>query len=348
MKIFFSILGILIVIFLLSIFIPITFRAPATSQSGGNGTTLFKTEDGGNTWQSLSLFPGGEINKIVFDKNEPNKLLVATLNNGMWLGSRDDKGWQQYHDALGPNTKIFDILESATANSFIALPFSENRGEVLRFYNGTQNQLLFSPVTGFAYLKGHVSKDGTIRVISSDGGIYQSNDSGIDWRILSRFQNGLLLFEPNASNEEEIWAATGKGEFYHSQDGGISWENQTAGLSSFPQSSDMKSLYFDNRSNILYMGSSFGLVESSDHGRTWTDFKSIIPPVSLPITSIVTDPQNSNRLVVGTQGQIYFSNDFGLSWEAHKVPGSGAISSILIDPKNSRRIFIGFKALNHF
>ena len=337
----------LIILLLLVIFfaiIPIFIKRPSSVSTATKASTLYESTDRGVSWQGIDEFPGGEVTKIIFDKNDANVVIVGTQLAGLWRGNLRDHKWEQYRDELGGAAKILDIIEPAASNDLIALTFSEKRGHVMRFLNGDVRELLFAPLDNFAFFKGRFGAGGAIEIIGSDGGLYRSSDGGAHWETLSRFRDGLTLFEINPANDSEIWAINSKGALFHSRSDGAVWEDLSNGLGAFSKAYDTKTIYFDPGSGALYHGSSFGLLVSYDHGASWNQVPLIAPPESLPVTSIAVDPKSSSKLFVGAQNQLYISNDSGQSWVGKQIPGIGVISSIAINPKDSKIILIGLEA----
>lgn len=325
MKIFLIIFLIIVVLVVLAVVYPIiTGRAPAGKI---RGDTLFKSEDGGESWQNLSSFPGGEITILRPDQNPEEFLLIGTERRGIWRGKRDGSEWKQFQGALGEGSKIFDIFDRT------ALAFFAKRGRVVSFETNDAKELLFTPLERFAYLKGRRAGE-MIQVIGSDGGFYESLNGGRTWTALSRFREGLLLLEANRTNSSEIWVIDGRGGFSRSRDGGKTWGKLS-------ETEEAKIIFYEARTGILYQGSRRGLLESFDKGRTWEPLGLPAEAESLPVTAFTAD--SKGRLFAGARNQLYISGDRGLSWKVVMINSAGSISSILIDPKDPKKIFIGLK-----
>jgi photosystem II stability/assembly factor-like uncharacterized protein len=82
-----------------------------------------------------------------------------------------------------------------------------------------------------------------------------------------------------------------------------------------------------------------GVIVSNDDGKTWR--KTGGTPDNVPVSSITTDPQNTDRVYAGTVQAFYLSRDGGKTWTRR---GSGLplgnYTSILINPLNTNEIFI--------
>jgi len=87
-----------------------------------------------------------------------------------------------------------------------------------------------------------------------------------------------------------------------------------------------------------------GVIVSRDNGKTWQkSFSSPDKgvPENLPISSIMVDPNDVERIYVGTAQTFYLSRDGGKTWQRRggNLP-LGNYTSILINPNNSKEIFV--------
>ena len=82
-----------------------------------------------------------------------------------------------------------------------------------------------------------------------------------------------------------------------------------------------------------------GVIVSHDDGQTWQMVAGI--PREVPISSIATDPQRTDRIYVGTTQAFWLSRDDGRTWTRRggNLP-LGNFTSILINPLNTDEIYI--------
>ncbi|MEO6076355.1 MAG: winged helix-turn-helix domain-containing protein [Dokdonella sp.] len=144
---------------------------------------------------------------------------------------------------------------------------------------------------------------------------------------------------PDASGNQTVFAASDGGGVWKSTNcctAATTWRNTTdqpdiAGIA-------IGDIYIDpNNANVVYAGTgdlrygsfSFGtsgLLKSVDKGETWTVlgsdvFTPFYPPsagLGFPqyqaIGKVVTDPNNSNTVIVGTKTGLFVSNNAGVNW----------------------------------
>lgn len=82
-----------------------------------------------------------------------------------------------------------------------------------------------------------------------------------------------------------------------------------------------------------------GVLVSKDNGLTWKKIAEI--PDYVPVSAIETDPQNPNRVYVGTAQSFYLSRDGGETF-IRRGGGllNGNFNSILINPNNPNEVFV--------
>src|SRR3989344_3964731 len=348
-KTFTIIVGVIIVIVLLLSIVRFFLTRDGSEEAQVEGPvvipTLYNSTDGGATWQGFGEFRGGLVTTLDFDSASQNNLLVGTFARGVWRGTVAGTEWQQYPGGVGETARIFDLIEPARGDEFLALVLFTNRGRIIRYRDGNRTELFFTPLERFAFLKGYKTVAGFLRVIGSDGGFYESRNSGQTWRPVSRFQSGLLAMTFDPRRDNEIWVVDPGGNFYRSVNGGNFWTDLTEGLREFGGYQQLGFIFFDEVSGMLFHGSKHGLLRSFDRGVSWEFVNMPVAPESLPATSMAVDPRNSMKMYVAAQNQVYISEDGGVSWRGIRVAETGVISNMLINPRNTKEIFIGFSRI---
>ncbi|MBI2610297.1 hypothetical protein HYW53_04000 [Candidatus Giovannonibacteria bacterium] len=344
MKVVIIIFLIIVALVVIGTLYPVLVGRQATQQIVGN--SLYRSEDGGQTWENIQSFPGGEISKLAWGGENEEYILAGTEANGLYRGKIIGDVWDQYPLSLGETSRVLDILEPAGIDNLIASVFYRNFGRIIESRGTERRELLQTPLQSFAFFKGWISRDKrTIRVIGSDGGLYESNDGGSRWLTLARFSEGLILLEVNEVNPAEIWVADGQGSIFKSTNGGRDWTDLTEGLRDFFGTEVPKVLFYETRSGVLYHGSNFGILKSQDKGATWKDLTITLPPEALPVTAIASNPASSSTLLVGAGNQVYLSEDRGLTWSARRIPVGGNISSFIVDSAG-QIMFLGIHGTN--
>lgn len=108
----------------------------------------------------------------------------------------------------------------------------------------------------------------------------------------------------------DIYLATGDGRFFRLTPGGSLAEVEST-------QGPAEVLAMDESDEILYAGGLVsGLYRSSDLGEGWTQI------LKTSLTSIVVDPANTERILIGTPGGVLISKDSGASWDFTELRSS--------------------------
>ncbi len=94
------------------------------------------------------------------------------------------------------------------------------------------------------------------------------------------------------------------------------------------------------RPETIWVGTATtGVLVSHDNGKTWARTGGAVD--NIPVSSIMTDPKNPERVYVGTVQTFYVSRNGGKTWERRggNLP-LGNYTSILINPENPDEVLI--------
>ena len=167
-------------------------RWPWFFNSGGPGSGLWKSWDGGETWTRLTSedgLPSGELGRIglAFATNEPDVAYALVEAETSALLRSDDGGesWETVNDEPGVNARAFYY------SRVYVDPTNENRvyrvsGNLDRSDDGGRS---FRTIASFQ--KVHVdhhafyaSPDGHTIITGNDGGVFVSHNRGDTWRFV--------------------------------------------------------------------------------------------------------------------------------------------------------------------
>jgi photosystem II stability/assembly factor-like uncharacterized protein len=168
-------------------------RLPYTFRSGGPGSGLYKTTDGGKTWNKLlNGFPSGDYGRIAVAIAPLKPEVVYAL-----VEAKKDGGLYRSDDA-GLNWKLCNKTEPMTERPFYFSLLVPDKKDTLRLYKPSFN-LHVSDDGGMkfrtAYIGGGnvhpdhhalwVSKtDNHLMYLGTDGGVYKSIDQGKTWAMI--------------------------------------------------------------------------------------------------------------------------------------------------------------------
>ena len=185
------------------------------------GDGIYRSSDGGKTWEHLGLRDGQQIPSLAVDPRDPNRLFAAVLGHpygpneerGIYRSTDGGKSWKKvlYKDA---NTGGFDVAIDPVHPEVVYATLWQSR--LGPWEDGNQY-------------------DGT------NGGLFKSTDGGETWRKLTKglpadlvqIQVAIAASDPNrlyatVSTTQEGGYATGVGVgVYRSDDAGESWTKAT-------------------------------------------------------------------------------------------------------------------------
>lgn len=228
--------------------------------STGNG--IYRSADGGQTWQHLGLRDGQQIPQIAVDPRDPNRLLVAVLGHpygpnverGLFASS---DGGRTFTKVLGPdeNTGAIDVVLDPTNPEIVYAALWEARQAP--WENGSWN----GPGTG----------------------LFKSLDGGKTWRRLTQ---GLPTFEADGlgrigitvapSNPSRLFLTAdlrGRGFLYRSDDAGESWIRISEDPRIVSRPSDFAEVKVHPTNPDIVFTASVVAWKSSDGGKTFSALK---------------------------------------------------------------------------
>jgi photosystem II stability/assembly factor-like uncharacterized protein len=314
----------------------------AGASLSGSSAGILKSDNGGASWVVLPEINKSEIETIHFGVD--GNMYAGTRRDGLWWIDHTSGKWRQATSLhLGKGVRVFDVV--VNYNDIISAVFSDGRGRVTRLSGAMEKELYFTPLAQYAVFGMAKDKknDNILRIISTDGGFYESLDGGISWRSIYRFNQGLVKIITDKSVSGKYWVVTSNGSIYRTMDAGRTWKNVSAGLSKYPRGSEVESAVWDARAGALYLGTGYGLLRSYDGGDTWKAVPLTVPPEVLPIVAVAVDPKNSNTIFAAAKNQLYVSYDNGESWHGSILATDRVVSVIAIDPENSNNVFIGLR-----
>jgi len=269
-----------------------------TRNSVSMGDGIYKTTDGGKSWNKMGLEKSDRIASIQIDPKNPNTVYVGVLG-ALW-GDSQERGVYKTTDGGKTWNKILYVNEKTGCSELVLDP--------------TNSSVLYASFwefrrTAFSFNSGGMNS-----------ALYKSTDGGATWnKIHNGFPTGQLgrIAVTIAPSKPSIVYAVIESEkaenkgIYRSEDGGASWKflNGDFGLTVRP-------FYFSKivvdpkNPEVVVKAGLFGSI-SRDGGKTFKNLGAMHPDIH----DISFDPNNSDKVFVATDGGLYRSLNGGTTME---------------------------------
>jgi len=265
----------------------------------GWGDGVYRSRDGGRSWENVGLGESQHIGKILIDPRNSDVVFVAA--EGPLWNAGGDRGLYKTTDGGETWDLVLEIDENTGVTD---AEFAPGNPDVIYAASYQRRRHIWSLLAG-----------------GPESGIYKSMDGGESWckmiRGLPNGDMGKIGLAVTSANPDLVYAtieaAADERGFYRSKDKGESWERQnsyTSGgtgphyyqeIEASPQNPDVvyqMDVFYqvtrDGGQSFNYLGT--GREKHSDNHALWID------------------PKNGNHLLSGTDAGLYESFDDGLTW----------------------------------
>ncbi len=268
-----------------------------SQRSVGYGDGVYKSIDGGKTWQRLGLEDSQHIGKILIDPRHSDTVYVAA--QGPLWNAGGDRGLYKTEDGGKTWKKVLEISENTGVNDVV---FDPRNPDVLVASAYQRRRHVWTLIDG-----------------GPESAIYRSVDAGANWTKiehgLPKVEMGKIGLAVAPSAPETVYAIVeaqeDKGGFFRSTDGGVTWERRSDYMSSSPQY--YNELVVDpSNSDRVYSMDTF-LHRTDDGGKTWYSYPEQTKHVDNHALWI--DAENTAHLLVGCDGGLYETWDRGETWD---------------------------------
>ncbi len=268
------------------------------------GDGVYKTLDGGKTWQHLGLRDGQQIAQILVDPRDANRVFVAVLGH-----------------PYGPNAER-GVYRSADGGATWqpVLTKDENTGAVELAFDPANPQTVFAVLWAARQAPWEVGSSWTL---SANNGLYKSSDGGTTWRQITAglpsAGDGLgrigLAFAPSAPlRAYAVLGATKGGGLYRSDDGGESWRRVNGDPRLWGRDGDFNEVRVDPKNPDVIYVANVVTWKSTDGGQTFGPFRGA--PGGDDYHRLWINPDDPQIiLLAGDQGAVITVNG-GATWSS--------------------------------
>ena len=265
------------------------------SVSWGDG--VYKSLDGGQTWERMGLEASEHIGMIAIDPRDPETVFVAA-QGPLWKAG-GDRGLYKTTDGGQTWRKVLEIDEHTGVNE---VHFDPRDPDILYASSYQRRRRVWTLING-----------------GPGSAIWKSTDGGETWRKLTRglprVDLGRIGLDVSPADPDVVYAiveaAEGKSGFFRSADRGESWTKMSSTTTSSPQ-------YYNEivcdpvRVDRVYLMDTW-LRRTEDGGRSFHR----VPNTDRHVDdhALWIDPDYPDYLLVGCDGGVYESFDDGRTWD---------------------------------
>ena len=313
---------------------------PRNSVFPGDG--VYKSTDGGATWQHLGLKETHHIGRIAVHPKEPNIVFVAAMGRywapnkerGLYKSSDGGKTWQM-SKYLDENTGFIDVkMDPEQPDILYAAAYCVRRNAFSGGNPTTQfgkNAGLYKTTDGGATWVKMTDGLPTLQVGRCGISIYSKNPNV----IMAVMQTQKAAGGSTATGE----AGTSKGDpnaggVFRSEDRGKTWKHLNT-LCPRPFYYGQIRIDPNDDRRIYVLGVQF--YTSKDGGKTFANMPGVtfggFVKLGMHVDhhALWINPKDSKHLILGNDGGLYISKDQTASWEAIRRMAIGQFYAIAVD-----------------
>ncbi|REL35209.1 VPS10 domain-containing protein [Thalassotalea euphylliae] len=267
-----------------------------SQRSVAYGDGVYKSVDGGQSWENVGLKNSEHIGEILIDPRNSDVVYVAS--QGPLWSKGGDRGLFKTTDGGKTWENVLEISEH-TGVSDIA--FDPQNPDVIYATSYQRRRHVWTLING-----------------GPESSIYKSTDAGKTWNKIEKglpsVDKGRIGIDVAPTDGNIIYAiveaADGKSGFYRSTDAGASWHKQSSYVSGSPQY--YQEIVVDPKNPHRVYSLDTYLMVSEDGGKNFTRAGEAHKHVDNHALWI--DPNNTNHLIIGSDGGVYESWDRAKNW----------------------------------
>jgi photosystem II stability/assembly factor-like uncharacterized protein len=270
-----------------------------SQRSVGYGDGVYKSVDGGETFDNVGLKDSEHIGRIVVHPQDPGVVYVAA--QGPLWGPGGDRGLYKTQDGGKTWKAVLTISENTGVSDVVMDP---RNPDVLYASAYQRRRHVWTLIDG-----------------GPESAIYKSVDAGQTWTKLTKGLPGKdskdvgrigLAIAP--ADPDVVYAIIetpddDKG-VYRTTNAGASWEKRCGYVASSPQY--YQELFCDPKEVGRLYSVDFSIMMSEDGGKTFNKLAEVAKHVDNHALSI--DPQDTRHLLSGCDGGLYETYDRGATW----------------------------------
>ncbi len=269
----------------------------------GYGDGVYRSRDGGKTWENLGLKDSQHIGRIIIHPDDPNTIFVASQgplwspggNRGLFKSTDSGVNWDKVlgggDSTGGQYTGVNDVVMSPSNPDILLATTHEHHRTVAALVNG-----------------------------GPESGIHKSTDGGATWREVTQglpeTDMGRIGLTVSPQDPDVVYAtielAHRKGSFVRSTDFGETWTEMGTQIAGGTGPHYYQEIWASPHKFDRVYYSDYKLLVTEDGGTSFgnigTDSKHV------DNHALAFDPDDPNYLLAGCDGGLYETWDLGKTW----------------------------------
>jgi photosystem II stability/assembly factor-like uncharacterized protein len=292
----------------------------------GNDGSVFISQNAGGSWTKCYDLPITQFYAITIDRLNPQRLYGGTQDNSTprtWDG--DPGNW----DVLFYGDGFYSIVDPTNSNVIYAeaqygyLGRSTNGGT---FFNVITDGL--APGEDINWCMPVVMSPQNNLVLFAGGDrLYKTTNRGDSWSAISPDLTGppggnlvygtITTIDQSSLNSSVIWVGTDDSRLWVTTNGGTNWANVAGNLPDRWCTRITADIYDTAAAYVAFSGYRHDdllphIFKTTNYGASWADISGNL--ADIPVNDILPDPLHRDRLYIGTDFGMYYTNDGGVSW----------------------------------
>jgi len=266
------------------------------------GDGVYRSTDGGKTWQHMGLDKTGRIGRVIIDPRDPNVVYVAAL--GTCYGPQPERGVFRTRDGGKSWERVLFVDENTGASDLTMDP--------------ADSRTLFAG-TWQIDIKTWGRKSG-----GPGSAVWVTHDGGTRWKRLTKDGGlpesplGKIAVAVAPSDPRRVYALieTGdKGSLWRSDNGGTKWKlvSHSRLLNERPHYYTRMLVMPDNANEAYFPANSMGVTYDGGETTDQVDWAG-------DNHDMWADPMNPSRMMIGSDGGVFISTTRGKRWTWVRLP----------------------------
>ena len=290
-----------------------------------DGDGIYRSEDGGTTWESRGLPNVGSIGKLVIDPNNDDIVFVGAMgplfknnsNRGVYRTTNGGATWEQKL-FINDSTGVIDmVIHPTNGNIVYAASWERVRRPNYRSYGGMGSR------------------------------IYRSVDGGENWSVvlpgvpteIGRISLAISQSNPNVLYTRLTDPSGNISGVYRTSDGGDNWQAKNfAQLTNVGFHWWFRGIYVDPLDENTIYNVDFEVQKSINGGDSWSP---AFPGVHVDQHALAFNTMLPGEVLLGNDGGLYYSNDDGATSSKDLTLPITQFYRMHVDASNNNKIYGG-------